>query len=262
MASSLISGLINNQYPAAKITVTDPDANILDQLKLQFAINTETSNRKAVENADVLVLAVKPQILKAVCKGISDLTINTRPLIISIAAGIRSTDINRWLGEDHSIVRCMPNTPALIQAGATGLFANTITSNEQKNIADEILSSAGITLWVNKEAQLDAVTAVSGSGPAYFFLFIEAMQAAGTQLGLDEKAAEMLAKQTALGAARMAIEGTDSPETLRKKVTSKGGTTAAALASLENNNFNHIIEVALTAARDRAAELADELGNS
>jgi pyrroline-5-carboxylate reductase len=260
MASSLISGLINNQYPAAKITVTDPDKNKLDQLKHQFAINTQASNRKAVESADVLVLAVKPQILKDVCEGISDLAINTRPLIISIAAGIRSTDINRWLGEDHAIIRCMPNTPALIQAGASGLFANTIASTEQKDIADDILSSAGITLWVDEETQLDAVTAVSGSGPAYFFLFIEAMQAAGTQLGLDEDAAQTLAKQTALGAARMAMEGTDSPQALREKVTSKGGTTAAALASLENSNFNHIIEVALTAARDRAIELADELG--
>lgn len=260
MASSLISGLINNLYPAAKITVTDPDKNKLDQLKHQFAINTQVNNRKAVENADVLVLAVKPQILKDVCEDISDLVINTRPLIISIAAGIRSTDINRWLGEDHAIIRCMPNTPALIQAGASGLFANTIASTEQKDIADDILSSAGITLWVNEETQLDAVTAVSGSGPAYFFLFIEAMQAAGTQLGLDKDTAQTLAKQTALGAARMVIEGTDSPQALREKVTSKGGTTAAALASLENSNFNHIIEVALTAARDRAIELADELG--
>jgi len=262
MACSLISGLINNHYTASKITVTDPDQQKLDQLKLQFSINTEASNLQAVENADVLVLAVKPQVLKSVCDNIKDITQKTRPLIISIAAGIRSTDIDRWLGNNNALVRCMPNTPALIQAGATGLFANAHTSVEQKAIAEQILSSAGITLWVDDEAQLDAVTAVSGSGPAYFFLFLEAMQAAGKQLGLDEESAAMLAKQTALGAARMALEGEDDPATLRTKVTSKGGTTAAAIASFEKNNFSQIINQALTAARDRATELADELGSN
>ncbi|RDH82883.1 MAG: pyrroline-5-carboxylate reductase [endosymbiont of Galathealinum brachiosum] len=260
MAGSLISGLISNQYPTNKITVTDPDQQKLDQLKRQFSINTEIDNLKAVEASDVIVLAVKPQVLKVVCDNIKTATLKTKPLLISIAAGIRSTDIDRWLGGNNALVRCMPNTPALIQAGATGLFANTSTSDNQKNIADQILSSAGITLWVDNEAQLDAVTAVSGSGPAYFFLFLEAMQAAGKQLGLDESTAAKLAKQTALGAARMALEGDDDPTTLREKVTSKGGTTAAALASFENNNFNDIINQALTAARDRAIELADELG--
>ena len=181
MASSLISGLINNQYPSNKITVTDPDKLKLEHLKQQFSIHVEIDNLKAVESADVLVLAVKPQVLKSVCDNIKDITQKTKPLIISIAAGIRSTDIERWLGGNHALVRCMPNTPALIQAGATGLFANSTTSSEQKNIADQILRSAGITLWVDNESQLDAVTAVSGSGPAYFFLFLEAMQAAGTQ---------------------------------------------------------------------------------
>lgn len=260
MAGSLISGLVSNQYPANKITVTDPDQQKLDQLKHQFSINTEIDNLKAVEDSDVIVLAVKPQVLKVVCDNIKETTLKTKPLIISIAAGIRSTDIDRWLGENNALVRCMPNTPALIQAGATGLFANSCTSSEQKNIADKILSSAGITLWVDNETQLDAVTAVSGSGPAYFFLFLEAMQEAGKQLGLDENTASLLAKQTALGAARMALEGEDDPATLRSKVTSKGGTTAAAIASFEKNNFSDIINQALTAARDRATELADKLG--
>jgi len=261
MAGSLISGLINNQYPANQITVTDPDTQKLDQLKQQFSINTEVDNLKAVENADVLVLAVKPQVLKRVCETIQSIAQNNHPLIISIAAGIRSTDIDRWLGGGQALVRCMPNTPALIQAGATGLFANAATRAEQKNLADQILSAAGITLWVDSEPQLDAVTAVSGSGPAYFFLFLEAMQAAGKQLGLDEQVAGMLAKQTALGAARMALESDDDPATLRAKVTSKGGTTAAAIASFENSHFSDIIQQALTAAHDRAIELADELGN-
>ncbi|MCW8934844.1 MAG: pyrroline-5-carboxylate reductase [Gammaproteobacteria bacterium] len=262
MAGSLISGLVSNQYPASKITVTDPDQQKLDHLKNLLSINTEIDNLKAVKDSDVIVLAVKPQVLKTVCENIRQVTLKTRPLIISIAAGIRSKDIDRWLGGNNALVRCMPNTPALIQAGATGLFANNCTSSEQKNIADQILSSAGITLWVDKEEQLDAVTAVSGSGPAYFFLFMEAMQKAGKELGLDENTAGLLARQTALGAARMALEGEDDAVTLRSKVTSKGGTTAAAIESFESNNFSGIISQALTAAHDRAVELADELGKN
>jgi len=261
MASSLISGLISHNYSADKITVTDPDQDKLGELKNQFGINTSTDNIQAVSNADVVVLAIKPQLMHEICEQIKQQVINKRPLIISIAAGIRSTDIDRWLGESNAIVRCMPNTPALIQAGATGLFANTNNSTAQKEIAEKILHSAGITLWVKEEAQLDAVTAVSGSGPAYFFLLIEAMQQAGVKLGLDADVAGQLAQQTALGAARMSIEGEDDPATLRSKVTSKGGTTAAAIASFEQNQFNDIVEQALTAARDRATELADQLGS-
>lgn len=262
MASSLIGGLINNQYPADKITVSDPEQNKLSELERNYSINTTRDNQAAIKNADVVVLAVKPQVLHDICASIKDIALANRPLFISIAAGIRSTDIDRWLGNNHAIVRCMPNTPSLIQAGATGLFANTSTSDEQRNIANQILAAAGITLWVDDEAQLDAVTAVSGSGPAYFFLFMEAMQQAGIQLGLTEETASLLARQTALGAARMAIESEDDPATLRAKVTSKGGTTAAAIASFEDNNFSEIIEQALIAARDRAIELADELGKA
>jgi len=260
MASSLISGLINNGYSAEKITVTDPEKENLDQLQQQFSVNTSTDNNQAIHNANIVLLAVKPQILHDVCCNIKAAVEKARPLIISIAAGIRSTDIDRWLGANNAIIRCMPNTPALIQAGASGLFANPQTGQAQKDAADRILTAAGITVWVDKESQLDAVTAVSGSGPAYFFLFIEAMQLAGNKLGLDMDTAGLLARQTALGAARMAIEGNDDAATLRSKVTSKGGTTAAAIASLENNNFSAIIEEALTAANNRAVELADELG--
>jgi len=260
MASSLVGGLINNHYPAGLITVTDPQQDKLDFLAKQFSINTTTDNQAAVEDADVIVLAVKPQVLAEACKNIKHAMQAKSALIISIAAGIRSTDIDRWLGDNNAIVRCMPNTPSLIQAGATGLFANPQTSLQQKEMAEQILAAAGITLWVDEESLLDAVTAVSGSGPAYFFLFMEAMQRAGTQLGLDEQTAGLLAKQTALGAARMALEGTDDPATLRAKVTSKGGTTAAAITSFEANDFADIIQQALTAARDRAIELADELG--
>ncbi len=261
MAKSLIGGLIQNGYAADHIYVTDPDESKLQALTETYSIHTSSDNQQALTKADVVVLAVKPQVMAQICHSIKKSVQTTQPLIISIAAGIRSTDIDRWLGNNNAIVRTMPNTPSLIQAGATGLFANPGTSAAQKSIAENILAAAGLTLWVDNEAQLDAVTAVSGSGPAYFFLFMEAMQKAGQQLGLDQTTAGLLARQTALGAARMALEGEDDPATLRAKVTSKGGTTAAALASFEANHFSDIVQQALTAARDRAIELADELGN-
>ena len=261
MASSLIGGLLANQFPANQITVAEPDADKLEQLASQFAINTSTDNRLAVAHADVVVLAVKPQIMQPVCRAIADTVQQKKPLIISIAAGIRSSDIDRWLGNHCALVRCMPNTPALLQAGATGLYANTQCSQAQQAIAEQILSAAGITLWVKDETQLDAVTAVSGSGPAYFFLLMEAMQKAGEQLGLDSDTAKQLSLQTALGAARMATEGNDDPATLRAKVTSKGGTTEAAINSFLDNGFETLVTTALTSARDRAIELADLLGN-
>ena len=264
MASSLIGGLIGHHHPASLINVSDLNPQNLDQLKSLYSVNVYTDNLQAVASADVIVLAVKPQILKQVCDQLAPwLKQNTdkTPLFISIAAGIRSGDIDRWLGDHQAIVRCMPNTPSLIQAGATGLFANPQCNAQHKQSADSILSAAGITLWVDDETLLDAVTAVSGSGPAYFFLMMEAMQAAGCKLGLSPENASLLARQTALGAARMAMEGNDDPATLRQNVTSKGGTTAAALASFESDEFTEIVEKALTAARNRAIELADELSN-
>jgi len=260
MATSLIGGLIANQYPADCITVAEPDADKLKHQQQTFNINITTDNNQAVANSDVVVLAVKPQILQQVCRDIADAVQSKRPLIISIAAGIRSTDIDRWLGNQCSLVRCMPNTPALIQAGATGLFANDFVSAEQKANAETILSAAGITLWVEQEDLLDAVTAVSGSGPAYFFLFMEAMQQAGEQLGLDTDTAKALTLQTALGAARMANEGEDSAASLRTKVTSKGGTTEAAIQYFQQHNFEELVKQALTQAQHRATELADILG--
>ena len=260
MATSLIGGLIANQFPAHNITVAEPDQSKLDQLHQQFNIQTYTSNQQAVEQTDVILLAVKPQIMQTVCKDLAASIKQSQPLVISIAAGIRSTDIDRWLGKDCSIVRCMPNTPSLIQCGATGLFANQQVTDEQKQLAEQILSAAGLTLWVEDETLLDAVTAVSGSGPAYFFLLIEAMQKAGQQLGLDVNTAQRLSLQTALGAARMANEGNDDPAELRQKVTSKGGTTEAAINSFLSNGFEELVTNALTSARDRATELADILG--
>ncbi len=260
MAGSLIGGLLANGYPATRLRIAEPDEQRRQQLRQQFDIEIDADNRRAAELSDVLVLAVKPQIMQAVCKDIADEVQNKKPLVISIAAGIRSTDIERWLGGDCALVRCMPNTPALLKAGATGLFANSHVNEQQKQLADEVLAAAGINLWVKQESQLDAVTAVSGSGPAYFFLFMEYMQKAGEQLGLDADSARRLTLQTALGAARMAAEGEDSPAALRGKVTSKGGTTEAAIRCFVDNNFQQLVTDALTCARDRADELADLLG--
>ena len=260
MAASLIGGLLANGYPANLITVSEPDAEKLDQLAGQYGINTSQDNNQAAGSADVVVLAVKPQIMQSVCRALSSAIQKKQPLIISIAAGIRGNDIDRWLGGNCALVRCMPNTPALLQAGATGLYANDRVSAEQKSVAENILSTAGITLWVNEEQLLDAVTAVSGSGPACFFLLMEAMQKAGENLGLDSKTAQKLSLQTALGAARMAVEGDDEPGVLRTKVTSKGGTTEAAINHFIDQGFENLVNDALGAARNRAIELADLLG--
>jgi len=182
------------------------------------------------------------------------------PLYVSIAAGIRSADIARWLGDDAAVVRCMPNTPALIQCSATALYANKTVTEMQKQRADEILHAVGITTWVADEDLLDVVTALSGSGPAYFFLLMEAMQKTAVRLGLDKETAASLTLQTALGAARMADESELDVEQLRARVTSKGGTTAAAIASFEHDDFYNNVNKALQAAYNRSRELADELG--
>lgn len=260
MASSLVGGLLSNNYSADMISVAEPDNAKLDQLREQFNINTTTDNNAAVETTDVIILSVKPQILQQVCLDISLAVQDRKPLIISIAAGIRSTDIDRWLGHNCALVRCMPNTPSLIQLGASGLFANTSVSREQHSIAENILSAAGITLWVNDENLLDAVTAVSGSGPAYFFLLMEAMQKAGEALGLDATTSRQLTLQTAIGAAQMALNSNDSPAELREKVTSRGGTTEAAIDYFQSNNFETIVLEALTKARNQAIEMANTLG--
>lgn len=260
MANSLIGGLLANDYPATHLQVAEPDKQRLLQLEQQFNIGTGSDNNQAVSGADVVVLAVKPQIMQSVCRALSQTVQSRQPLVVSIAAGIRSTDIERWLGGDCAVVRCMPNTPSLLQTGASGLFANQHVNDTQKQLAEEVLGAAGITLWVDRESLLDAVTAVSGSGPAYFFLLMESMQKAGEQLGLDTDTARRLTLQTALGAARMAATGEDDAATLRSKVTSKGGTTEAAINCFIENDFQELVAQALTAARDRATELADILG--
>jgi len=260
MAQSLIGGLIASGYNKQNIIATDPAKESRDAVTEKFGIQCFGDNAEAVNKADIVVLAVKPQILESVCQTILDAVKNTKPLIISIAAGIRSKDINRWLGGNVAVVRTMPNTPALIQTGATGLFANESVSQEQQSQAEHILRAAGITVWVDDETKLDAVTALSGSGPAYYFLFMESMEQAGQQLGLDAKTAHFLALQTALGAAKMALESHQDFASLRQNVTSPNGTTEKAIQSFQADGLPDIISKAMKAAQNRAVELADELG--
>jgi pyrroline-5-carboxylate reductase len=260
MAVSLVGGLVADGHPRDAIWVTDVDADKLEQVQDKFRVNTTGDSNLAVRRAETVVLAVKPQTISAVLGDIRESAKETAPLLVSIAAGVRERDILRRLSYDAAIVRTMPNTPALLGCGATALFANTFVSAEQRSRAENILRAVGITVWVENESLLDAVTAVSGSGPAYYFFLMELMKRIGVELGLSSETAQALVLQTALGAARMANETGESPETLRRKVTSPGGTTEAALNRLNAGDFEVILREALEAARDRAVSLGDELG--
>ncbi|WP_026329720.1 pyrroline-5-carboxylate reductase [Thiomicrorhabdus arctica] len=260
MAQSLIGGLLASGYSKAHIFATDPTSVQRDQITQTFGIHCFADNNEAIAKADIVVLAVKPQILQSVCKDIRASIQAKSCMVISVAAGIRSLDINRWLGGEVSIVRTMPNTPALIQTGATGLFANPFVSANQKSQAEHILRAAGITIWVDDEQQLDIVTALSGSGPAYYFLFMEAMEEAAKKMGLDAKTAHLLTMQTALGAAKMVMESQQDCATLRRNVTSPNGTTESAIKRFEESNLRQTVEGAMLCAQNRAKELADELG--
>jgi pyrroline-5-carboxylate reductase len=201
-------------------------------------------------------LAIKPQLAKAVAQELAPVVQANRPLVISIAAGIRELSLRNWLGKDIAIVRAMPNTPALVRSGATALFANSAVSKEQKNLAESILRAVGMTLWVDDEGLMDAVTALSGSGPAYFFLIMEALENAGHHLGLPHDTARLLAMQTAFGAAKMALESSEELAALRQRVTSPGGTTERAVKVLQEHRLEAIFDEALRAAHQRSKELA------
>ena len=260
MASSIIGGLVGKGYSPRAIIASDPHEGTLERLKTVAPVRVTSDNHKAIADADVVVLAVKPQVMKDVLLPVAAALRESRPLIISIAAGIEIRSIETWLGDELPIVRCMPNTPALVQTGATGLFANAAVSEVQRTQADTILRAVGIALWVASEADIDAVTAVSGSGPAYFFLVMEAMQAAGEKLGLSADVAKQLTLQTALGAAQMAIASDVDTAELRRRVTSPNGTTERAIAAFEAGGLRDLFTRALTDCRDRSIELARELG--
>lgn len=258
MAASLIGGLLARGLPAANLSASEPLAEQRQRIAAEHGIAVLDDNAVAVAGADIVVLAVKPQVMKEVCLALAP-ALPADALVVSIAAGIPCASLERWLGE-KAIVRCMPNTPALLREGASGLYANARTSAAQRRQAAELLSAVGLALWLDEEAQIDAVTAVSGSGPAYFFLLMEAMTAAGERLGLPAETASLLARQTALGAARMAMAGDAGPAELRRRVTSPKGTTEAAIAAFQAGGFEALVEQALQAAARRSAELAEQLG--
>ena len=264
MATSLIGGLIAQGHPADSISVSDPNESQRSLLEKNFSINTFADCSAAMNNADIVVLAVKPQVMKDVAISVAAaITVGAKqPLFVSIAAGINLFSLQTWLGQDQAIVRCMPNTPSLIQLGASGLFANEHTSIVQKNLAETVLKAAGIVQWVQSEAEIDAVTAVSGSGPAYYFLLMEAMIDAGTELGLSRETASELTIQTAIGAAQMAKESDVDTAELRRRVTSPGGTTEQAINNFESAHLRDIVKAALNAANRRTGELAELLGET
>ncbi|MBI6953256.1 MULTISPECIES: pyrroline-5-carboxylate reductase [unclassified Pseudomonas] len=258
MAASLIGGLRAQGLDTALIRASDPGAETRARITAEHGIEAFEDNAKAIDGVDVIVLAVKPQVMKAVCETLKP---NLKPgqLVVSIAAGITCASLQAWLGA-IPLVRCMPNTPALLRQGVSGLYATREVSMEQRRQAEQLLSAVGTALWLEHEQQLDAVTAVSGSGPAYFFLLIEAMTAAGEKLGLPRETASQLTLQTALGAARMAVSSDVDAAELRRRVTSPAGTTEAAIKSFQANGFEAIVEKALQAAAKRSAELAEKLG--
>lgn len=260
MARSLIGGLISDGYPAERIFVSEPVGEQLAALAAEFGIRAAASNQAAVEQAEAVVLAVKPQTIRPVVEQLGELVRTRKVLVISIAAGVRIADLDRWLGGNAAIVRAMPNTPALVRSGATALYANPRVDSGQRTLAESLLRAAGLTCWLDNEAAMDAVTAISGSGPAYFFLLMEALEQAGQQLGLPADTARLLVLQTAFGAAKMALESSAGPAELRRHVTSPGGTTEAGIGVLEAADFRTLIQQAATAAATRSDELGRMLG--
>lgn len=261
MARSLIGGLIADRHPAAGLRVAEPDGNRREALIADFEVQAFQENATAIRGADVVILAVKPDRIAPVVRELAAQIRAQGTLVVSIAAGVRCADIDGWLGGDSPVVRAMPNTPALVQTGATALFANASVDEAQRNLAETILRAVGMVVWLSDEQDMNTVTAISGSGPAYFFLTMEAMQTAGESMGLDARTAHLLTLETALGAARMALESADDVGDLKRRVTSPGGTTAAALNELESGDLAGLYRRALSAAARRADELGRELGD-
>jgi pyrroline-5-carboxylate reductase len=261
MAYALIKGLLSNGFDAKNINVSDSNEGLLIKRQSELNITTYSDNSAILDNSDIVVFAVKPQVLSIVCLQLKN-KVKQSHLFVSIVAGIRANDINRWLGGNFALVRTMPNTPALFQSGVTGLFANDLVSAQQKELVTSILSSVGECFWVDEEKLIDAITAISGSGPAYFFLLIQSITQAATALGLDEKTANSLSIQTSLGASLMATKSGKDSKTLRKEVTSPNGTTQAAIESFQDQNFEGIVAAATRAAYDRARQLSNELGDA
>jgi pyrroline-5-carboxylate reductase len=262
MARSLAGGLLKNGWRADRILVSDPEASQRHSVESTLGIKVFADNSEVAAQTDLLVLAVKPQVLADVAKALAAVVQTKKPLVISIAAGVRIADINRWLGGDLAVVRAMPNTAAFIGSGAAGLYANDRVNQDMRNQAESILRAVGTTVWLEAESLMDVVTALSGSGPAYFFLVMEALEQAAIDSGLDPKQARLLTIETAFGAAKMALEGHEEPAQLRSRVTSPGGTTEQAIKILEAGDLRGLFKKALNAAADRSRAIADLFGKN
>lgn len=258
MAQALVGGLLSGGYAAQHIWVTEPSQDHLTLLQQRWGVQTTTDNNYAAIQADVLILAVKPQVLREVCVAMQSSIQQSKPLIISVAAGVPVQALETWLGEGLSIVRSMPNTPALAKVGATGLFANTHVDVAQRNLTEQLLKAVGITAWLDTEDQIDAITALSGSGPAYIFYMMDVLEKVGIAAGLAPEIAHHFTLQTVLGAAMLAQQSTDTVSELCRKVTSPNGTTARALDVLNAHQVNKHLTEAVLAAKTRAQELAKE----
>jgi len=260
MTTALVGGLLRHGTAVDSLRVADPVPLQLERLAYEFGVRGSTDNREVVADADLIVLAVKPQDMAQAARNIAREVTGRRRLVVSVAAGVRLADLARWLGDGVPMVRAMPNRPALIGAGITALYAGAGITADDRGAVERLMSAAGETVWLDQESQMDAATAISGSGPAYFFLLIEALEAAGMAIGLPHETSRRLAAATARGAGRMAAESGLEPATLREQVTSKGGTTAAALEVMEAGGLRGMVRSAVEAAARRSVELADQSG--
>lgn len=265
MASAIIGGLLAKGLPASNIFASDPSADRLAEMQSRLGIEVSQDNEKAIQHADVLVLCVKPQVLEKVCTELAGAIKASGCLVVSIAAGIEISSLEGWLGRDTALVRCMPNTPAQVLGGASGLYANANVSDQQRDIALELFKAVGVAQWVETEDLIHAVTALSGSGPAYIFLMISAMAQAAVKLGLEPETAKQLAAQTVQGAASMVLASDLSPEQLKRNVMSPGGTTERAIFVLEGDDEGEglvaLVEKAMTAAAEQSRKMAAQLGD-
>ncbi|WP_404367745.1 pyrroline-5-carboxylate reductase [Marinobacter sp.] len=261
MASAIIGGMLDSGFQATSLWVSAPDDSHLQTIKRRFGVSVTTDNRHCAQQADLVVLAVKPQVMRQVCEDITPIVQNTRPLVVSIAAGLEAATLDEWLGGGLPLVRVMPNTPSLVGKGAAGLFANDQVSGKQREMVESIFSSIGTALWVEKESLLHGVTGLSGSGPAYFFLMLEALEEAATEAGLERETARALAIQTMAGAAEMAARSEHDPAQLKRNVMSPGGTTEQAINTFEQGGMRDLVRKAYRAAFDRSEQMAKELAS-
>ena len=259
MSAAIIGGLVKQGVAPKSIIASNRSIGKLEALATQYGIRITPDNREAAQ-ADVVILSVKPQMMKAVCQDVKPVMPH-KPLIVTVAAGIDVASYEQWLGTDMAIVRCMPNTPSLVGMGASGLFANAQVSQGQRDTVESIMSAVGITAWVEQESLINAVIAVSGSGPAYYFLMMEAMIDAGIAQGLSRETAKALTFQTVAGAAKLAANADVEVDELRRRVMSPGGTTEQAVQSFESDNIREIFSRAMTRCANRAVEMAQEMGN-